>query len=191
MDGKWKSTTNLLADITYLDIPIRPRSLSSTQLLSQNPSPIRIRTTHIPTNDNGRARMLRGVDRCNIHEQLTPPFKLLQLYVHVYVYYQVGGLSGKITALQVELAKEKELRDVELELMEFKLSTERELREKDVSKEKELREKDVSKEKELREKAEQFVGLAVDHRILDLQFGAEYEELRKKLYDEKGTKKGD
>ena len=102
-----------------------------------------------------------------------PPFKLLQLYVHVYVYYQVGGLSGKITALQVELAKEREL-------MEFKLSTERE-----------LREKDVSKEKELREKAEQFVGLAVDHRILDLQFGAEYEELRKKLYGGKGTKKGD
>jgi hypothetical protein len=146
--------------------------------------------------------MLRGVDRCNIHEQSTPPFKLLQLYVHVSVYYQVGGLFGKITALQVELAKEKELREmelakekelreVELELMEFKLSTERELREKDVSKEKEQREKDVSKEKELREKAEQFVGLAVDHRILDLQFGAEYEELRKKLYGEKGTKKGD
>ena len=149
---------------------------------------------------------MRGVDRCNIHEQSTPPFKLLQLYVHVSVYYQVGGLFGKITALQVELAKERELREAELakerelrkmelakerELMEFKLSTEREQREKDVSKEKEQREKDVSKEKELREKAEQFVGLAVDHRILDLQFGAEYEELRKKLYGEKGTKKGD
>jgi len=73
-----------------------------------------------------------------------------------YVSNSITSSHEKISLLQTELSKERELREKEVELhgkvLSSELSKERELREKELSKERELREKEVSKERELCEK---------------------------------------
>jgi hypothetical protein len=100
----------------------------------------------------------------------------------------LSPLSGKVASVNKDLEKEKELRAKDVERMSHDLEKEKELRTKDVEKEKELRTKDVEmmsrdleKERELRTKTEQIMLFALDHRVLDIKYGSEYEEFRNHL----------